>query len=93
MMRATSVLAVLAAMVLTFPEGGFAADDAKTTNIAPNPGAEKAGTGKLPEGWSRYGNTPSEAGAIEHIRHGGKRSAYLKVTGFGKAGLADTGLT
>ncbi len=91
--RATSVLlTVLAAVVLAFPTACLAADEAKTTNLAPNAGAEKGDAGKLPEGWGRYDNTPAEAGATERVRHGGKRSAYLKVTGFGKDGLADTGL-
>ncbi len=86
------VLAALVTVILAWPVAGSAADEARTTNIAPNPGAEKGSAGKLPEDWSHYGKTPAEAGITEKVHHAGKRSAFLKVTGFGKDGLADTGL-
>ncbi|MDY7010923.1 MAG: hypothetical protein SVV80_09260, partial [Planctomycetota bacterium] len=91
--KASSLLSALASLILAWPAVGSAADEAKVTNIAPNPGAEKGQAGKLPEGWSHYRNTPAKAGITEKVRHGGKRSAYLKVTGFGKDGCAYTGIT
>ncbi len=93
MARITSVLSMaLVVVILVFASSCFAADDSKSPNIAPNPGAEKAVAGKLPEGWGRYHNTPADMGATDKVFHSGKNSVFLKVTGFGKDGLAVTGL-
>lgn len=89
-MRVTSV--VLTVAVLAFAAAGFAADDREATNIAPNAGAEKAGAKKLPEGWSQYRNTPAEVGRSEKVYHGGKSSAYLKVTNFKGDDYVNAGL-
>ncbi|MCK4626916.1 MAG: hypothetical protein KAV00_16510, partial [Phycisphaerae bacterium] len=89
-MRATS--AVLVVMVLTFAAVGFAADERETTNIAPNPGVEKAGSAKLPEGWSQYRNTPADVGRSGKVYHSGKSSTYLKITTFRSNDTVNAGL-
>ncbi|MCK4625697.1 MAG: carbohydrate binding domain-containing protein, partial [Phycisphaerae bacterium] len=93
MARITGVLSIaLVVVILVFVSSCLAADASKALNIAPNPGAEKAVAGKLPEGWGRYHNTPADMGATDKVFHSGKNSVFLKVTGFGKDGLAVTGL-
>ncbi len=93
MMRVTSVLSIaLVVVILVFVSSGLAADAPKAPNIAPNPGAEKAVAGKLPEGWGRYHNTPADMGVTDKVFHSGKNSVFLKVTGFGDDGVACTGV-
>ncbi len=94
MKRAASILsATLAGMILASVTVGLSAKKQQATNIAPNPGAEKAGTGKLPEAWSYYRNTPAEAGRTDKVSHNGKSSVFLKVTGFGDDDFACTGVS
>ncbi len=91
--RTTSmVLAALAAVILVWPVAGSAADAPAAANIALNGGAEKGKSGKLPEGWGRYENTPAEVGATDKEFYTGKRCAFMRITGFGDDGVACTGL-
>ena len=89
-MKNARVAGMLVVMVSVFPAIGLSAEDRKSTNLAPNPGLEEPGTvevpkgwsGKLPEGWSCYDNTPAEVGISDKIYHSGKHSAYLRITKF-----------
>lgn len=63
-----------------------------STSIAPNPSGEQVDRRGRPVGWGHYENTPDRWGATDEEFYTGKRSAFLKITGFGEDDCACTGL-